>query len=383
MSNEINVPSTLAPGFSRRDFVRFASLIAATSAALPFSERGLAQVAFPTPHRTPPPDAVMLNLNENPMGPAPEALDAIFASSRNGGRYQDTQHVALQHKFADLEGLKPEYIRPFPGTTETIIQLALAFTSPDRAYVQADPTFEVGASAATANGAKVVRVPLTKTYAHDVRAMVAAAPNAGLFYIATPNNPTGTVTPLDDVKWLVANKPKGSVVVVDEAYLHIQDNPEAATPLVQADQDVIILRTFSKIYGMAGIRAGAAFGRPDLLKKIAIYNAPQLPAPAMAGAVASLGVKGLVEDRKKTIISIREDVFSFLSKNNIPFIPSQANHFMMDVKRPGGEFIDALQDQKVYIGRTWPVWPTFVRVTVGTQDEMEKFKAAVLKVNNA
>lgn len=367
----------------RRQFVRLASFFAAAGAALPFSERALAQVELPKPRRVPPPDAVMLNLNENPMGPAPEALDAAFAAVRLGGRYQDVQHAALQHKFADQEGLKPTYIKVFPGTTETIIQLALAFTSPDRAYVQADPTFEVGASAAKANGAPVLRVPLTKTYAHDVRAMVAATPNAGLYYVASPNNPTGTVTPLDDIKWLVANKPKGSVVVVDEAYLHIAKNPEPATALVLADQDVIILRTFSKIYGMAGLRAGAAFGRPDLLQKLAIFNAPQLPAPGMAAAVASLDIKGLVESRRQLIIERREDVFDFLSKQNTPFIPSDANHFMMDVKRPGGEVIDALEDQKVFIGRVWPIWPTYVRVTVGLPDEMEKFKAAFLKVNAA
>jgi histidinol-phosphate/aromatic aminotransferase/cobyric acid decarboxylase-like protein len=368
--------------FNRRKFIHYAGLTAAAAAAaLPFSEHAVAQVTLPKPRRTPAPGAVMLNLNENPMGPAPEALEAAYASCRLGGRYQDTQHAALQHKFADLEGLKPEYIKAFPGTTETIIQLALAFSSPDRPYVQADPTFEVGGAAAKAAGAKVIKVPLTKTYAHDVRGMVAAAPNAGIFYIASPNNPTGTATPLEDIKWLLANKPKGSVVALDEAYLHIQKNPQPATSLVLADQDIIILRTFSKIYGIAGLRAGAAFGRPDLLQKIAIYNAPQLPAPGMAAAVASLGIKGLVEDRRKTIIDIREDVFDFLSKNNTPFVPSDANHFMMDVKRPGEQVIDGLEDQNVFIGRVWPIWPTYVRVTVGTTDEMKKFKTAYLKVN--
>ena len=155
MSNEINISSM--PAFNRRAFLRYTSLLAAAGAAFPFGgERALAQVAFPTPHRTPPPDAVMLNLNENPMGPAPEALEAIYAVSRNGGRYQDSQHVALQHKLAELEGLKPEYIRCFPGTTETIIQLSLAFTSPTRSYVQADPTFDIGANIASAVGARVV-----------------------------------------------------------------------------------------------------------------------------------------------------------------------------------------------------------------------------------
>jgi len=379
MPNGTNSNAVLARGFSRRDFVRFASILA-SGAALPFTERALAQL--PTPHRVPPPDAVLLNLNENPMGPAPEALEAIYASSKIGGRYQDRQHALLKTTLATVEGLKPEYVTVFPGSSDALLRVVLAYTSPEKAYVAADPTFEAGARTATLNGAKVIKVPLTSTYAHDVRAMVAAAPNAGLFYVATPNNPTGTITPLEDVKWLLANKPKGSIVLLDEAYIHIARNAEPATALVAADQDLIILRTFSKIYGMAGLRAGATFARPDLIEKIGIYGIGIQPAPGMAGAAASLNVKGLVEERRKTIVEIREDTFDFLSKHNTPFVPSEANHFMFDVKRPGAEFVSALQDQKVYIGRSWPIWPTHVRVTVGTRDEMEKFKTAFLKVNS-
>jgi histidinol-phosphate/aromatic aminotransferase/cobyric acid decarboxylase-like protein len=381
MSNEINIASTLSSGFSRRNFFRYASLLAAGS-AFPLTERALGQL--PTTRRPPPPDAVLINLNENPMGPAPEALEAIYASSKIGGRYQDVQHEALKKAFIQTEGLKPEYVTVLPGSSDGILRVVLAFTSADRPLVTADPTFEAASHTAKLAGSSVIKVPLTKTYAHDVRAMVAAAPNAGVFYIVSPNNPTGTLTPLDDVKWLLANKPKGSIVLLDEAYIHIAKNGgEPGTALVAADQDVIILRTFSKIYGMAGLRAGAALGRPDLLEKIAIYGIGIMPAPGMAGAAASLNTKGLVEDRRKTIVDIREDVFSFLAKNNTPFVPSEANHFMMDVKRPGQEVIEALQQQKVYIGRVWPIWPTFVRVTVGTSDEMAKFKAAFLKVNNA
>jgi histidinol-phosphate/aromatic aminotransferase/cobyric acid decarboxylase-like protein len=378
MSNGTNVQGVQTHGFSRRDFVRFSCVLAAGS-ALPFTERTLAQ--SPAMNRVAPPDAVLINFNENPMGPASEALEAIYASSKIGGRYQDDQRELLKTTLAAQEGLKPEYVTVFPGSSDALLRVVLAYTSSDRAYVSADPTFEAGERTAYLNGAKVIKIPLSKTYAHDVRAMVAAAPYAGLFYVATPNNPTGTVTPLKDIKWLLANKPKGSVVLVDEAYIHIARNAEPATALVAADQDVIILRTFSKIYGMAGLRAGAALARPDLIAKVAMYGNGIMPAPGMAGAAASLNVKGLVELRRKAIIDIRDDTLEFLTRHNTPIIPSEANHFMMDVKRPGVEFIEAMQDQKVYIGRTWPIWPTHVRVTVGTRDDMEKFKAAYLKVN--
>ena len=113
----------------------------------------------------------------------------------------------------------------------------------------------------------MVNVPLTRTYAHDVRAMLAAAPDAGVFYICTPNNPTGTLTSHDDVEYLLAHKPKGSVVLVDEAYIHFCDAP-STIDLVKAGKDIIVLRTFSKLYGMAGLRCGFALGRPDLLAKL-------------------------------------------------------------------------------------------------------------------
>jgi histidinol-phosphate/aromatic aminotransferase/cobyric acid decarboxylase-like protein len=151
--------------------------------------------------------------------------------------------------------------------------------------------------------------------------------------------------------------------------------------MVAAGKDVVILRTFSKIYGMAGLRAGAAIGRPDLLAKI--YNYSQngmLPITAMAAAYASLNDKNLVPDRRKKIGDVRNDVLSFLDKHNFSFVPSVSNCFMVDVKRPGAEIAAAMLKEKVVIGRTWKAWPNHVRVTVGTQDEMDKFKAAFLKV---
>ena len=128
----------------------------------------------------------------------------------------------------------------------------------------------------------MARVPLTKDYAHDVKAMAAVA-DAGLIYVCNPNNPTGTLTPKADIEWLVANKPSGAVVMVDEAYTHIAGAP-FNTDLVAADKDLIVLRTFSKIYGMAGLRAGAALARPDLIEKLAGFSAGMMPITGMVAA---------------------------------------------------------------------------------------------------
>jgi histidinol-phosphate aminotransferase len=243
-----------------------------------------------------------------------------------------------------------------------------------------DPGYEAGQRAAAFIGSKVIRVPLTKTYSHDVKAMVAADPNAGAFYICNPNNPTGTLTSREDIEYLLANKPKDSVLILDEAYIHISPHAVPASDLVAADKDIIILRTFSKLYGMAGLRAGAALARPDLLQKLTGYSAGALPVTGVVGAAASLRVKTLVPERRKIIGDIRESVFEFLVKNNFSFVPSESNKFMVDVKRPGHEIVAAMAKENVYIGRVWQAWPTHVRVSIGTKDEMEKFKAAFLKV---
>jgi len=326
-----------------------------------------------------PPDAVKINANENPLGPCPEAAEAIHNIVQKGGRYLYEETFGFQETMAGLEGVKPDCVQPFAGSSAPLHQSVLAFTSPTRSFVTADPGYEAGERAAKYIGAKVIAVPLTKTYAHDVRAMAAADANAGLIYVCNPNNPTGTLTPRADIEWLLENKPKGSILLVDEAYIHIAGAP-MCSDLVAKDKDVIVLRTFSKIYGMAGLRAGAAIARPDLLQKISPFSAGALPVTGMAGAAASLKSKSLVPERRKIIAGVRTDVLAFLDKHNFKYVPSVSNKFMVDVKRPGNEVIEAMRKEKVYIGRVWPSWPTYVRVSVGTQDEMNKFKTAFLKV---
>jgi histidinol-phosphate/aromatic aminotransferase/cobyric acid decarboxylase-like protein len=230
-------------------------------------------------------------------------------------------------------------------------------------------------------GANVVRVPLRKDYTHDPHGMARADANTGVIYVCNPNNPTGTVTRKADIEYLVANKPKGCVVVIDEAYLHFAATAAPSTDLVAAGQDVIVLRSFSKLYGMASLRAGAALARPDLLEKMRGYGGLALmPAPAMAGATASLKDRTLVPERRKILADIREDLFAWLGKKGFAFIPSEANMVMIDGRRPGRETAAAMLQQKIAIGRAWPTLPNHVRVTVGTRAEMETFKAAFERV---
>lgn len=363
-------------GFSRRSFGRLAALMGAGASLSFYSEPAMAQLSAV---RGMPPDAVKINANENPLGPCPEALAAMQSLLKNGGRYMYEETFGLQELLAEQEGLKPSYVQPYAGSSAPLHQAVLAFTSPTRPFVTADPGYEAGERAAEFIGAPVIRVPLTKTYAHDVKAMAAASPQAGLIYVCNPNNPSGTLTPRQDIEWLLENKPKGSILMVDEAYIHIAGAP-VCSDLVAKDNDIIVLRTFSKIYGMAGLRAGAAFARPEYLEKIRNYSSGAMPITGMAGAAASLKVKTLVPERRKIIGGVRQDVLAFLDKHNFKYVPSVSNKFMVDVGRPGQQVIEAMAKEKVYIGRVWKSWPTYVRVSVGTQEEMNKFKTAFLKV---
>ena len=364
---------------SRRSFFQLSAVTSAVAVFPVFTEPMLAAAAAAA-HRPFTRDAVFIDSNENPLGPTQAARDAVSAIIPQGGRYSDNLTDDLIHTFAQIEGLHPEYIHAFPGSSNPLHYAVRAFTSAQKSYVTADPGYEAGMHAAADVHTRVVKVPLTKDYAHDVKAMLAGGSDAGLFYVCTPNNPTGTLTSHSDIEYLVEKKPSGSVVMVDEAYIHFSSAP-SVLDLVKAGKDVIVLRTFSKIYGMAGLRCGFAIARPDLLEKIMQAGGWNfMPITAAVAATASLKDASLVPERRRVNASIRQETFEWLDRNRYSYIPSQSNCFLVDTKRPGKEAIDAMATQKVFVGRIWPVMPTYVRITVGTHDEMRLFQAAFQKV---
>src|SRR5882757_3706072 len=364
---------------TRRNFVRIASAASAVVLARITTEADLAFAQRVRPLTNVPPDAILINANENPLGPCAQACSAMAELGVRGGRYEYGMTTELLKTFAEMEGLKPEYVRAYAGSSEPLHYMVLAFTSPEKSLVMGDPAYEAPMQAALYSKAKVHKVPLTKNYAHDVKAMVAADPNAGVLYICNPNNPTGTITSKADIVWALENKPKGSILLVDEAYIHFSD-AKPVLDMVAADKDLIILRTFSKIYGMAGIRCGFALGRPDLLAKLQPFGQNAMPITGSAAANVSLLDPELIPTRKKIIADTRNDTFAFLKANNYKFIPSQSNCFMIDTGRNGQQVIAAMRAKNVFIGRTWPIWPNTVRVSVGTPAEMAKFKTAFKEV---
>ena len=377
---------------SRRNFLRYAALAAATPI---LTEAHFARAAQQTsaasvaPRRrsfvlNPPPDAILINANENPLGPCQAAREAIAHLVPTGGRYDFYGETdKLVKTFASQHNLSEDHILAYAGSSEPLHYTVLAFTSPVRSLVIADPSYEAPMMAAMSSGAKINKVLLTADHAHDVRAMVAADPNAGVIYICNPNNPTGTLTSKKEIVWALDNKPKGSVLLVDEAYIHFSDVPDVLDQVL-AGKDLIVLRTFSKIYGMAGLRCGFALGRPDLLRKLSLYGQNPMPVTGSGAANASLLDANLVAERKAFMTETRNETIAWLKQNGYEVIGEpQSNCFMIDTGRSGRSVMDAMQQKKIYIGRTWPVWPNAVRITVGTPEEMAKFRTAFKQVMDA
>ncbi len=364
---------------SRRRFLQLAGAgLAVAGSGLPqLGHTQPATAAAPAPAE----GAVLLNFNECPYGPSPAAQQAARDSIAGCGRYRFALAGQVRDAFIEQARIPADHVRLYPGSSEPLNRAAVLWTGPQAGLVVADPTFETLGEVAAAHGAHVQKVPLRDNGAHDLRAMVAAAHArpTGLLYVCNPNNPTGSISPPDELAWLLAHKPASTRVLVDEAYLQYSEQPSLITQVTQRD-DLIVLRTFSKLYGMAGLRLGVAAAHPDRLRELASLGDNPLPVPALAAALASLHDTQLIAQRRLQNARVRQATIAWLGKRGFSCVPSEANCFVVDVQRDGAAFARAMADNGVIIGRSWPIWPQRVRVTVGTEDEMAAFRRAFAKV---
>ena len=368
-------------GYSRRHFGRIAALLGGGVAMAQ-----LAGPAFGQQAARPVSGAIRIGANECWTGPFPAAAQAAMRIVTQGHRYDpDNEHGKLFSAVSAVEGVPVERIMAWPGSSDPLARSAVTFASPTRGIVTADVTYESIWRTAAWIGAKVTKVPLTKNYAHDVKAMLAADPNAGLYYVCSPNNPTGTLTPIADIIWLAENKPKDAILLVDEAYIHFADAPNAAK-LAASRDDVIVMRTFSKLFGMAGMRLGLTFAAPELTKKMMRYDGNQvtnmLPMTAVACGTAAVGMAAEIKARRDEMIAAREKTIAHIQRRGLKVMPgSNANMFMLEWKdKTPREMMVALLAEGVQIGRSWEVLPKMSRVTVGSAEEMQKFCIALDKV---
>ena len=227
-----------------------------------------------------------------------------------------------------------------------------------------------------------MKVPLTSSYAHDLAKMGASA-QKGLVYICNPNNPTASITPKNDLRDFIAKTPADTMILVDEAYFHYADSPEyeSVIPLVKDHPNLIVARTFSKIYGMAGLRCGYCVAQKETIERMHPYQMwDSVNCMALAAAIASVNDPDQVTNAKRLNSEAKSFVTAELNKMGYKLIPSQANFIMFDVKRPVVPLIKALKERKVEVGRLFPALPNHMRLTIGKKSEMESFVSAFKQV---
>jgi histidinol-phosphate aminotransferase len=363
---------------SRRDFARL--LGAGAAAALVSPAGSLAKEAEHVPATG---SIVRLSANENPYGPSLKALKAMTDSFEIACRYPDEHNNVLIDKLAKLNSVNHDQILLGDGSGEILKLCAETFTGPQNGkLVAADPTFEAILNNASANGAEVVKVPLTSSFGHDLPKMLDSA-KAGLIYVCNPNNPTASITPKDELRDFIARTPPQTTILVDEAYFHYADSPnyDSAIALVKDRPNLIVSRTFSKIYGMAGLRCGYCVAQKetiDRLRRNQMWDS--VNCMALAAAIASLDDLDHVPNGQRLNREAKKFVTSELDKMGYKQIPSQANFIMFDCKRPVVPLIQAMKQQNVHVGRLFPALPNHMRVTIGKQTEMESFVSAFKQV---
>src|SRR5213592_4526544 len=367
---------------SRRRFAQLLGIGAATVVVRP-------PVSFARPTQsvtTPLTEAggiVRLSANENPYGPCPKALQAITESFGLACRYPDEHNNVLIDKLATLNHVDRNEILLGDGSGEIIKLCAETFTGPQNGkLVAADPTFEAILNNASANGAEVVKVPLTSSFAHDLPKMLAAA-KGGLIYVCNPNNPTASITPKNELHDFIAKAPPGTMILVDEAYFHYADSPdyESMILLVRDHPNLIVARTFSKIYGMAGLRCGYCVAQRETIKQMRTHQMwDSVNIMALAAAIASVDDSDQVTNGRRLNSEAKAFVTGELDAMGYHQIPSQANFIMIDVKRPVVPLIQALKQHNVQVGRLFPALPNYMRVTIGKKSEMETFVSAFRQV---
>jgi len=346
--------------FSRRHFARLAT----TGAAL---------AAFPSLlARTPTAAPILLNSNENPYGPSPAAMSAIQDCMGQIFRYPDDPEISLAETIAASHGVTTSEVLLANGSSD-VLRLA-AFLASGKKIVTANPTFE--SLWHHARGSEIVKVPLDAAYAHDLPKMLEAAKDAALVYICNPNNPTATITPRAAIRAFLDAVSPSTTVLVDEAYHHYATSRdyESVAPLIRTKPNLIVARTFSKIYALAGLRCGYALAQKAMIERLAAHQAFNvMNLFALVAARASLEDTEHVAKSRQKNSDTREWLIGELKRDGYQTLPSEANFVMIDVRSEVKPMIAAMRERGVRVGRLFPAMPAHMRLTIGLPEEMRRF----------
>ena len=322
-----------------------------------------------------------LSSNENPYGPSAQALEAMTRCQSVACRYPDDVEKRVVDAIAALHGIAPERVVLGCGSSEILRLCDAAFLGAGRKLVAAQPTFEAVLQYAKVTRADAVQVPLDAAFRHDLGAMAAACDaSTGLVYVCNPNNPTGTIVSGKQLEAFVAGVPASTVVLVDEAYHHFVEDPgyRSMAELLDRYPNLVVARTFSKIYGMAGMRLGygiSSLANAEALRAQAAWGNTNVAV--LEAALASLGDKELVARQRDRLNGTRLRLCRELEKDGRRYIPSEANFMMIDVGGDVKPLIPAFEARGVKVGRRFAAMPGWLRITIGKPEETEAFLAAL------
>jgi histidinol-phosphate aminotransferase len=363
---------------SRRNFMITCTATAGAAVLSPRLTGSRAEASLPLGV---PEDFVQLNSNENPYGLSRPALEAFTRSAKMGSRYPDARDDEARDAIAKHHRVKPEQVVLGCGSSDILRMADAAFLGSGKTVVAAEPTFEAVLLYAGVMKAPAVKVPLTPDFRHDLPKMAAACDaRTGLVYICNPNNPAGTIVSRDEVAAFLAKAPPSCAVLVDEAYFHFTEDPRygSALDLLDRHPNVIVARTFSKIYAMAGLRLGyavASQANAEALSREASWN--NTNAAGLAVAPAVLADAELVPEQRRKIDGTKQWLCGELDREKRRYIPSQANFLMIDVGSDVLPVIAAFRERKILVGRKFPSLSNWLRVSIGTREQMEAFLAGL------
>ena len=361
---------------SRRGFTRMIGAGAAYAALRP-AERVHASVGSSAAN------VVRLSSNENPYGPSPSALKAMTDGFSLAWRYPDEHADILAEELARMHGVPAEQVLLGDGSGEILKLCAAAYTGPGKKIVLANPTFEAIARHAGVANAEVVKIDLKPDYSHDLKKMLDAATGAGLVYICNPNNPTGSLTAKHELSEFLAKLSPATIVLVDEAYHHYVESTdyESVIPLVKQYPNLIVARTFSKIYGMAGLRCGYCVTQRANIARLRTHQIfDSVNIMALVAAQASVKDAEQVTRGRRLNMEVKKTVCAELDALGYRYIPSHANFMMIDIRREVRPAIAAMRARGVEVGRVFPALPNFMRVTIGTAPDMKVFLSAFKEI---
>ncbi len=368
--------------FSRRHFMGGA---VAALGAFGLRPRSALGITLPPPPKglspiDPYDDLAKLSSNENPYGPSDKMLASMNAAWKYSNRY-GYPDGDVHEKIAEHHGVDTSNIIMHAGSGETLKVAGLTFLRHEEKVVGVEPTFMTVYRAATGVDADVIARPLLPDHTQDIDDLIEVTRrnyrDVGMVYVCNPNNPTGVVVSDDDIRRLLDGIPEDIPVLIDEAYHHFVQDPSYATavPYIKEGRKVLVTRTFSKIYGMAGLRLGYGIAPAEMIDDMRTYTTGTINALVKWGGVAALEDHESEKWVRDTTIALREATADQLRSQGFEVIPSETNFFMVRTGRAASEVRAAFRERDIAVGRDFPPMLDYLRVSIGTEDEMDRFLA--------